>query len=108
MKKKSKTDSVEKEIVPCRLERAYREALEGQAAERKTTVSKLVREHIIKGLHEDGVQPEDVHEALKCVVDGLRELRRDLALLGEMLLHEAGKMEREEAFEWIQKNIPAE
>lgn len=96
----------EKKPISCRLEPKFNEALEGRAAELKMTKSDLVRNYVLAGLTEDATKVT-LHQELPVVREELKQLRRDLSLLAEVLLVRAGNVEPATARKWAVENIVA-
>ena len=96
----------EKKPVSCRLEPKFNEALEGRAVELKMTKSDLVRNYVMAGLAEDSTKVT-LHEELPAIREEIKQLRRDLSLLAEVLLSRAGRVEPAKARKWAQDNFIA-
>ena len=99
-------NSDEKKPTTCRLEPEYREALEGRAAELKMTMSDLVRKYVMDGLAEESAKVT-LHEELPAIREEIKQLRRDLSLIAEVLLSRAGQLEPDRARKWASENIGA-
>ena len=104
MKPKRSTKKSAKATVGVRLEEEFRVALSEQADERNVTVSDMVRYFVIQGLREDAARGT-LFEAISLYRHEIQEMRKDLALMAEVLLCGAGKLDESEAREWAQKNI---
>ena len=90
----------------CRLEREYRELLNGRANDLNLKPAELVRKYIVAGLKEDATKVT-LHEELPAISEELKQLRRDLSLLAEALVIRAGNMEPAAARAWAVKNFAA-
>jgi hypothetical protein len=90
----------------CRLDREYREALEGRAKDLNLKVGELVRKYLVASLQEDATKVT-LHEELPAIREEIKQLRRDLSLLAEALLTHAGKLEPAKARQWAERNIIA-
>jgi hypothetical protein len=101
-KKQSKTGSIGFRF---RLEedlKLLNEAVERAGGNRSDFLEKLV----IKALHQkEAAEPEERdRDSLK---QQIFELREELALVAEVLLHAAGRKTQQEAAEWADKNLEA-
>ena len=92
--------------ISCRLEPNFREALNGRALELKMTKSDLVRSYVMAGLAEDSTKVT-LHEELPAIREEIKQLRRDLSLVAEVLLIRAGNVEPAAARKWAMENLVA-
>ncbi len=90
----------------CRLEREYRELLDGRARDLNLKSAELVRKYVLEGLKEDSTKIT-LHQELPAIGEELKQLRRDLSLLAEALMIRAGNMEPAAAQAWAVKNFAA-
>ena len=90
--------------IAVRLEEEHHLAVLEVAAERKLEVSELLREYVIQGLRED-IAKASVFEVLALLKMEVHEARKDIALVAEVALSSAGKLDEKEAVQWVQENL---
>ena len=74
--------------------------------ELKMTKSDLVRNYVMAGLAEDSTKVT-LHEELPAIREEIKQLRRDLSLVAEVLLIRAGNVEPATARKWAMENLVA-
>ena len=92
--------------ISCRLEPEFEEALGGRAEGMKLSKSDLVRNYVKAGLSEDATKVT-LHEELPAIREEIKQLRRDLSLVAEVLLIRAGNVEPAAARKWAMENLVA-